>query len=94
MNRKGAARAVEVLAASPAAKWIGNKVVDGAWLQKCMRCGAEEALSLLLNVYDPEDVYDLKVGSGTPGRPELGAGCRSSVRRKRLTKNSLRCSRC
>lgn len=46
MNREEAARAAKTLGASPAAKWIGNKILDGGGrlLQKCMRCGAEEVL--------------------------------------------------
>lgn len=56
MNREEAARAVEVLAASPASRWIGNKISDGVWLQKCIRCGAEETLSLPPNMQGPKDV--------------------------------------
>jgi hypothetical protein len=56
VNREQAARAIEVLAASPASRWIGNKIVDGTWLQKCVRCGAEQTLALPLNVHGPEDV--------------------------------------
>lgn len=56
MNREETTRAVEILAASPASRWIGNKIVDGTWLQKCMRCGAEETLALPPNVHGPEDV--------------------------------------
>ena len=40
-------RAIETLAASPAAAWIGNRFVDGGkLLQKCMRCGAEQLLEM------------------------------------------------
>lgn len=46
MNRAETIRAAEELAKSPAAKWIGNKLVDGRLLQKCMRCGAEETLEM------------------------------------------------
>jgi hypothetical protein len=56
MNREEAHRAIEVLAASPASRWIGNKIVDGTWLQKCTRCGVEETLELPPNVHGPEDV--------------------------------------
>lgn len=56
MNREEAARAVEVLAASPASRWIGNKIVNGVWLQKCMRCGAEETLAMPPDVHGPKDV--------------------------------------
>lgn len=56
MNREETLHAIEVLAASPASRWICNKIVDGAWLQKCARCGAEETLVLPPNVHGPEDV--------------------------------------
>lgn len=56
MNRKETARALDELSASPASKWIGNKLVGGMWLQKCMRCGAEETLVLPSGVRGPEDV--------------------------------------
>jgi hypothetical protein len=56
VNREEAARAVEILAASPASRWIGNKIIDGTWLQKCTRCGAEETLILPPDVHGPEDV--------------------------------------
>jgi hypothetical protein len=48
MNREEAARAMATIAASPAAKWIGNKLLDGGskLLQKCTRCGAEEVLEM------------------------------------------------
>jgi hypothetical protein len=46
MNRDEAARAAQELAKSPAAKWIGNKLVGGALIQKCTRCGAEQALEM------------------------------------------------
>lgn len=48
MTREEAVRALEVLAASPAAKWIGNKFVDGGskLLQKCTRCGAEQLFEM------------------------------------------------
>jgi hypothetical protein len=58
MNREESMRAAAELAASPAAKWIGNKFIDGGTklLQKCMRCGAEEALKMPPNVRSPTDV--------------------------------------
>lgn len=56
MNREEAAQALEILAASPAAEWIGNKIVKGSWLQKCTRCGAEETLEMPPNIHGPEDV--------------------------------------
>lgn len=48
MTREESQRALLELAASPAAKWIGNRVIDSGkqLLQKCMRCGAEELLEL------------------------------------------------
>lgn len=47
MTREEAMRAIEELAASPAAKWIGNKFLDGGkLLQKCMRCGAEQIFEM------------------------------------------------
>jgi hypothetical protein len=56
MNREEATRAIETLAASPASAWIGNRVVGGAWLQKCMRCGAEETIALPPNLRSVADV--------------------------------------
>lgn len=56
MNREEATRAVEVLAASPAAEWIGNRLVGGVLLQKCTRCGAEQTLELPPNIHGPADV--------------------------------------
>lgn len=48
MTREEALRALEELAASPAAKWIGNRPLDGGMkmLQKCTRCGAEQVLEM------------------------------------------------
>lgn len=46
MNREEAARAAKLLGASPAAAWIGNKLVGGVLHQMCMRCGAEQSLEL------------------------------------------------
>lgn len=48
MNRDETIRAAEELGRSPAAKWIGNKILDGGarLLQKCTRCGAEEVLEM------------------------------------------------
>lgn len=56
MTQDEALRAVEVLGASPAAKWIGNKLVSGVLLQKCMRCGAEQTLELPQKISRPADV--------------------------------------
>jgi hypothetical protein len=47
MNREERLRALKELATSPAAAWIGNKIVDGTKiLQKRMRCGAEQEIEL------------------------------------------------
>jgi hypothetical protein len=46
VTRKEALQATAALAASPAAKWIGNKIVDGQLIQKCMRCGSQEVLAM------------------------------------------------
>ncbi len=52
MTRDETLRAAEILAASPAARWIGNKLavaddLAGAILiQKCTRCGAEQVLKM------------------------------------------------
>jgi hypothetical protein len=48
MTRDEAMCALETLAASPAAGWIGNKFIDGGskLLQKCMRCGAEQLFDM------------------------------------------------
>lgn len=48
MNREEAIRVAEELIRSPAAQWIGNKVIDGGkrLLQRCMRCRAEQTLTL------------------------------------------------
>jgi hypothetical protein len=46
VNREETARAAKALGASPAAKWIGNKLEGGTLLQKCTRCGAEQTLEL------------------------------------------------
>lgn len=46
MNRAESIRAAEELSASPAAKWIGNKLDGDVLLQKCTRCGTEVTLKL------------------------------------------------
>jgi hypothetical protein len=46
LNRDESLRAMEMLATSPAARWIGNKLVDGKLLVKCTRCGAEDTLEM------------------------------------------------
>jgi hypothetical protein len=48
MNRDESLRALEELANAPAAKWIGNRLLDGGarLLQKCTRCGAEETMEM------------------------------------------------
>jgi hypothetical protein len=56
MSPEEALRAVETLAASPAAGWIGNKFVGNALLQRCMRCGAEQTLAFPPNTRGPADV--------------------------------------
>ena len=57
MNREQSLRALAELAASPASKWIGNKLgLDGVLLLKCMRCGAEDRLKVPSNVQSPLDV--------------------------------------
>jgi hypothetical protein len=58
MNHEASIRALEELAAAPAAKWIGNKFVDGGakLLQKCTRCGAEQTLEMPRNIKGPADV--------------------------------------
>ena len=45
-TREQTTRAAQALAASPAAKWIGNKLDGNSLLQKCTRCGAEEKMEL------------------------------------------------
>ena len=50
-------RALAELAASPAAKWVGNKLDDdGTLLVKCTRCGAEDRLKMPANIRSPLDV--------------------------------------
>jgi hypothetical protein len=57
VNREQSLRALEVLASSPAARWIGNKFLpDGKLLQKCMRCGAEQTLQMPPAIRGPADV--------------------------------------
>ncbi len=57
MNREESLRALAALAASPAAKWIGNKLLDdGRLLVRCTRCGAEDTLTMPSNVRSPVDV--------------------------------------
>lgn len=56
MTRKEALRAAEILAASPAAKWIGNRLIGGVLFQMCMRCGAEQNLELPPNITSAKDV--------------------------------------
>jgi hypothetical protein len=46
MNCNESMRAVDELGRSPAAKWIGNRIDGKILLQKCMRCGAEEKLTM------------------------------------------------
>ena len=56
MNQDEALRAAEQLARSPAARWIGNKLVGGVLIQKCTRCGAEQTLELPAKIGRPSDV--------------------------------------
>ena len=64
MTREEAIRAAKELGRSPAAKWIGNKIVDGTKiLQKCTRCGAEAELVL------PRPADDLR---GQPQNVPIG----------------------
>jgi len=56
VNREEAARAIETLAASPAARWIGNRLIGNTLLQKCSLCGAEETLEVPPNIRGPGDV--------------------------------------
>lgn len=65
MNREEALRAVEELGRSPAAGWIGNKLVDGGTrlLQKCTRCGTAQTLEL------PRPANDLR---GQPANVPIG----------------------
>ena len=56
MNHEQTIRALDQLATSPAARWIGNNLVGGVLLQKCTRCGAEQLLELPPNIQRPADV--------------------------------------
>lgn len=57
MNREQSLRALAELAASPASKWVGNKLLaDGTLLIKCMRCGGDATLKMPANVKSPLDV--------------------------------------
>lgn len=56
MTREEADRAIATLAAAPAARWISTKLADGSVLcQKCMRCGAEQTITIPLNVTEGFD---------------------------------------
>jgi hypothetical protein len=48
VTRDEALRALKTLAQAPAAKWIGNRLLDGGekLLQKCTRCGAEQTIDM------------------------------------------------
>lgn len=46
MNRDESLRAAEVLAASPATAWIGNRIDGDVLLQCCTRCGTKEQMKL------------------------------------------------
>ena len=57
MNQEQSLRALAELAASPAAKWIGNKLlVDGTLIVKCTRCGAEDKMTIPANIRSPLDM--------------------------------------
>jgi hypothetical protein len=56
VNREEGLRALATLAASPAARWIGNKLEGGMWFLKCLRCGSEASLKMPSNVRSPADV--------------------------------------
>ena len=57
VNREKSMLALAELAASPAAKWIGNKLeADGTLLVKCTRCGGEDRLKMPSNIRSPLDV--------------------------------------
>lgn len=56
MNYEKSLRALEELAAAPAARWIGNKLVGHTLIQKCTRCGAEQTLEFPPNLKGPADV--------------------------------------
>ena len=56
MNQAESLRALKELAASPAAAWIGNRLVGRSWVQICTRCGAEQALQLPAKAHGPLDV--------------------------------------
>ena len=80
MNREESLRAMEELASSPAAKWIGNKLVDDGvkLLQKCMRCGTEQVLEMPPNMKSPADVpigFDEKLYAWKKAFQVAHAGC-------------------
>ena len=56
MNQAESLRALKELASSPAAAWIGNRLIGRVWLQKCTRCGVEQSLILPPNAHGPVDV--------------------------------------
>ncbi len=68
MNREQTARALNEIAASPAASWIGNKVLGadpGApmrLMQRCMRCGTEQTLALPYGMSATPSPVDVPVG--------------------------------
>jgi hypothetical protein len=75
-------RAIKLLAASPASKWIGNKIVDGTWLQKCTRCGVEETLVMPVNIRGPADVpagFDEKLFAWKRDFQLAHEGCKENV---------------
>jgi hypothetical protein len=56
MNREESLHALATLAASPAAKWVGNKLDSDRWIVKCTRCGAEDSIKMPPNIKSPADV--------------------------------------
>jgi hypothetical protein len=79
VTREQSLRALAELAASPASKWIGNKLdLDGVLLVKCMRCGAEDRLKMPSNVHSPLDVpagFDEKLFAFKRGFQIAHEGC-------------------
>lgn len=79
MNREQSMRALAELAASPAAKWVGNKLeADGTLLLRCARCGGEDKLKIPTNVRSPLDVpvgFDEKLFAFKRGFQVAHEGC-------------------
>lgn len=56
MNQQQTEEALAELAASPAAAWVGNRMVKGGILRCCTRCGTESFKELPKNIRGPADV--------------------------------------